>query len=681
MESYAIDNKLSILNVPAELTAYPQWGCWRWEEDRNKGKWKKVPVDPRTGKRAKPTDTATWATLTGATTALLEKSEYDGLGFVLTRDDPYTVIDLDGCRRPKTGEVEPWALEIVRRLASLTLVSPSGTGLHVWVRGTLQHLLPDDKGGFNKKRERGVEGYSAKHYMTWTGELFSGETIEERQEEVEELYRELHPEDEIKETVSSTGADVRHALTDEELLEKARSAETTGATFTVLYDVGYHGSDHSAADAQLMRMLAFWTTKDPERMEQLFSESALGQRGKWRHRPDYRESTVRDAIKRTRKAYDPDYGAEESKVRRGLRERMGYALFVHPWAEITGEAKSAATDYFGYWTVLRMAWKANKEEVDLSVRDYWQETGLGSYKTAHASLARLEHDHGLLEKVKDGNAKDAATYRIKKVSIRDHTLIDTGGQEFSSTLCLSKCDPLLTPEGFSLLDTHLIRHPSPTMPEYDKNGRKIASAEDAPERSVGKVAAWVFDMVYAVHVLEGRAASLNFLVERTGIDKKNLKRRHVKDLLNANLLEQANGDSYGVPESVEIKLRERLLATGALTKDRRTRQRVEEQRRMHKVSILHRQGQDPETIAAETGLTVEQVAAVLQPADHAPTVDEMREWRATHDPDGEIGELEKHAPEWDTFVSHEEDQQPISVPREGVVSLEEYRSSKKAGAA
>jgi primase-polymerase (primpol)-like protein len=97
MESYTVNSVPSIPNVPAELVAYPHWVCWRWEEDRRTGKWKKVPVDPRTGKRAKPTDTATWATLMEAMTALLEKGGYDGLGFVLSRDDPYTVIDLDEC--------------------------------------------------------------------------------------------------------------------------------------------------------------------------------------------------------------------------------------------------------------------------------------------------------------------------------------------------------------------------------------------------------------------------------------------------------------------------------------------------------------------------------------------------------------------------------------------------------
>ncbi|CAA9257115.1 MAG: hypothetical protein AVDCRST_MAG93-2021 [uncultured Chloroflexia bacterium] len=559
------------------------------------------------------------------------------------------MIDLDKCRDPDTGEVEAWALEIVRRLDSLTFVSPTGTGLHIWVKGT----LPVD--GFNK-RGQGIEGYSSAHYMTFTGEVYYGKTIEERQEELGELYRKLHPRNETSGTID-TAPDVRHNLSNPELLDVGRRMEVTGETFITLYFLGYSGSDPSAADAHLMRMLAFLTGKDPERMEQLFSESALGQRDKWKNRPDYRERTIQHAIKRTRKVYDPEYASGESKARRGLRERMAYALFVHPWAQIAGDAKSAATDYFGYRVVLREAWKANKEEIDLSVRDYQMGAGLGSYKTAYASLARLEHEHGLVEKVKDGNAKDAATYRIREVSIRDHTLIDTGGQELSLTLCLSKCDPLLTPEGFYLLDTHLIRHPTPVLPERDRNGRKIANADDAPARSVGKVAAWVFDTVYAHHLLTGSPVPVSYLAKRTGTDKKNLKRRHLKDLLGCGLLEETDG-GVTVPDKVGCRLRELLLATGAIKKDRRTRERIERQRRLHKVSSLHRQGQDPETIAAETGLTVEQVAVVLRPPDHAPTLEEMRE---TRKPSGEVCELERHAPEWDTFVPTDELQPPISL--------------------
>src|SRR5262249_47879545 len=42
--------------------------------------------------------------------------------------------------------------------------------------------------------------------------------------------------------------------------------------------------------------LAFWTGRDAVRMELLFSASTLGQRRKWRERPDYRQRTIGAAI-------------------------------------------------------------------------------------------------------------------------------------------------------------------------------------------------------------------------------------------------------------------------------------------------------------------------------------------------------------------------------------------------
>ena len=41
-------------------------------------------------------------------------------------------IDLDGCRNPLTGDVDDWAVEIVKQFDSYTEVSPSGTGLKIF---------------------------------------------------------------------------------------------------------------------------------------------------------------------------------------------------------------------------------------------------------------------------------------------------------------------------------------------------------------------------------------------------------------------------------------------------------------------------------------------------------------------------------------------------------------------
>jgi putative DNA primase/helicase len=38
-------------------------------------------------------------------------------------------VDLDTCRDPVTGALEPWAAEVAEKLGSYTEVSPSGTGV------------------------------------------------------------------------------------------------------------------------------------------------------------------------------------------------------------------------------------------------------------------------------------------------------------------------------------------------------------------------------------------------------------------------------------------------------------------------------------------------------------------------------------------------------------------------
>src|SRR5829696_6807830 len=97
-----------------------QWLCWRFEE--RDGKPTKVPYDPRTGEKA---------------VSECKKHGYDGLGFVFTPEDDLCGVDLDKCLDPETGELEGWAQKVIGELDSYTEISPSGTGVHVLVRGEL----------------------------------------------------------------------------------------------------------------------------------------------------------------------------------------------------------------------------------------------------------------------------------------------------------------------------------------------------------------------------------------------------------------------------------------------------------------------------------------------------------------------------------------------------------------
>jgi putative DNA primase/helicase len=149
-------------NIPEELTERPQWVCWRFEE--RDAKPTKVPYTPGTLHRASSTDLMTWRTFEEAARAY-ERSEppYDGIGFVFSSADPYTGIDLDKCRNPKTGEISPWAQKIIDRVQEgYVEISPSGTGVHIIVEGTVRD------GGMRKGP---IEMYSRERFFTITGEV------------------------------------------------------------------------------------------------------------------------------------------------------------------------------------------------------------------------------------------------------------------------------------------------------------------------------------------------------------------------------------------------------------------------------------------------------------------------------------------------------------------------------
>lgn len=143
--------------IPSELKARPQWVCWRYALD-SKDRWTKHPYDPQTNRKASSTDLMTWSHFAAAFEAY-ESGSYDGVGFMFCSGDPYSGVDLDGCRDPESGEVEEWAAQIVAGLEGYTELSPSGTGLHIIVRGKVPAAL-----------KRGpVEMYSVERFFTVSG--------------------------------------------------------------------------------------------------------------------------------------------------------------------------------------------------------------------------------------------------------------------------------------------------------------------------------------------------------------------------------------------------------------------------------------------------------------------------------------------------------------------------------
>src|SRR5207247_2365849 len=77
--------------------------------------------------------------------------------------DGWAGIDLDDC--VVNGKVAPWALEIVRTLGTYAEVSPSGTGIKIFMQAT----RPEGAANVKKCDAWEFEIYSEKRYFTVTG--------------------------------------------------------------------------------------------------------------------------------------------------------------------------------------------------------------------------------------------------------------------------------------------------------------------------------------------------------------------------------------------------------------------------------------------------------------------------------------------------------------------------------
>ncbi len=269
--------------IPPEMLALRQWVL---ADDE------KVPHDPRTGRRASPTDPATWGTHAQAEARRRREGGHPGIA--LTEEAGITCVDLDGCRDPETGVIAPWAQAIVAALDTYTEPSVSGTGIHLYALGS----LPPGR------RKRGpIEMYDSERYVIVTGRPLPGyERLAERTDELAALHRETFGD---PEPCRPTPITARLDLADDELLERAFRARN-GDKVRRLYegDLGDHGGDESAADLALVSHLCFWTPDD-EQVARIMATSGL-YRPKW-DREDYRRRTIAKA-RSSGAAYDPGRG-------------------------------------------------------------------------------------------------------------------------------------------------------------------------------------------------------------------------------------------------------------------------------------------------------------------------------------------------------------------------------------
>ncbi|EKS8366787.1 DNA primase [Bacillus cereus] len=288
-------NPYNFNEIPTGLKNLPQWVLWR-KEERN-GKPTKIPYQAN-GEMAQANNRRTWSTFATAVKFYLE-GDYDGIGFVFSRQDNYIGIDIDKCA--VAGKTNTFATEIIDTLDSYTEFSPSEKGIHIIIKGSLpQSVL----GTGRKNTKHGLEIYSYGRFFTFTGNRENSNDVYDRTDELAEIFEIYFDDSDRQGRVNLAEFEKDEIKVSNDALWERMFRSKNGDEIRSLFNGNLVNDDHSASDLSLMNHLAFWTGKSATRMDSMFRESGL-MRDKWDviHFSDtnetYGERTIATAISST----------------------------------------------------------------------------------------------------------------------------------------------------------------------------------------------------------------------------------------------------------------------------------------------------------------------------------------------------------------------------------------------
>lgn len=252
--------------IPAELRDIKQWLV----SGANK-----IPISPLTGVYTDVHRRDLYVSYSQAVEYALQYGME--IGFVLTPDDPFTVIDLDKPDETLTPEERQRIVErqkqIYEAFLSYTELSRSREGVHIWCRGSVTRGV----------RRDGVELYPQDRYMITTGLTIRELPIADYQSLLETLFHEMGGENGYgtTELVEEEETD-----SDTEIFEMAIHA-VNGEKFDLLTrgDWQYDYPSQSEADFALIDMLCYYSRSN-EQVKRMFRYSVLGKRQK-AQREDY----------------------------------------------------------------------------------------------------------------------------------------------------------------------------------------------------------------------------------------------------------------------------------------------------------------------------------------------------------------------------------------------------------
>jgi putative DNA primase/helicase len=202
--------EVNALEIPEELKELPQWVLWRAEWNEKQQQFSKVPYS-FSGYRASSTNKDTW-TIFDVINRLNEDNEnYNGIGFMLSDDDNYIVLDIDNAIDEHGQIISDLALDMTE--ITYCEKSPSGTGLHCFFKGQ----LPSERK--KKRSDLDIELYDNARFMTVTGETIGQSEINDDQNILDNLVERYFKEKKSFETTITYAPNHISELSDDEVID------------------------------------------------------------------------------------------------------------------------------------------------------------------------------------------------------------------------------------------------------------------------------------------------------------------------------------------------------------------------------------------------------------------------------------------------------------------------------
>lgn len=283
--------------IPLALRLAVRWICWRVE--MRDGRPAKVPYNASGPPRRVDVTLAETGWSFDEAVRGLGRPDITGLGFILGGSG-FVAVDVDHAFEEDGTTLKRDAKRVVEALGTYTELSPSGTGLRLFVRG----VKPGPKCRRPLTDGVSVEVYDKDRYVTVTGHRLPGTSAEVADDQalVDRFYERLFPAE--AERIRRPMA-ISPMLSDVDVLDLVRNASNGAPTVALLAgDTSAYENDASRADLALTSRLAFFT-QDPVQLDRLFRGSRL-MRDKWdenRGGRTYGEMTIDRALDGVEETY------------------------------------------------------------------------------------------------------------------------------------------------------------------------------------------------------------------------------------------------------------------------------------------------------------------------------------------------------------------------------------------